>query len=267
MPELWMPGVVHHPLPDSDTGMQTQYPPRAIAHITWDAKPVSFEALFRYFTGDGQSKAPHILWDPITGKIGQFYPATSRSKSVADRAGGTRTNRTGRVCIQIEALLSPGKTTYNGRVCQTLLDTPCKGWDQLLAWVCSWGVPCVWPMGMPDFASHRNERVWEAQGGWYGHSQVPENTHTDPGPWPAFPPPKPTSEKDDDMTPEQDALLTYVSKQVKAVADLVILLDGRRATQIQALGTAIDANVDAETTEIDGKLAELKALLAASPGN
>jgi hypothetical protein len=28
--------------------------------------------------------------------------------------------------------------------------------------------------------------VWETQGGWYGHQQVPENTHQDPGSWPAF---------------------------------------------------------------------------------
>lgn len=43
-------------------------------------------------------------------------------------------------------------------------------------------------MGRPvDFTSHRSESTWETQAGWYGHSQTPENTHQDPGSWPAFP--------------------------------------------------------------------------------
>lgn len=182
-----MPGAERHPLPDT-APTDGQYPPRVVAHITWDSVPVSFDSMVGYFTdgGEGQSRAPHLLWDPIGGRIAQFYPATSRSKSVQDHAGGTRTNRAGPVCIQIEALLAPGKTVYNGRVCHTLLDTPCTNWPALLAWVCTWGVPCVWPMGVPDWTDQRDEHVWETRGGWYGHSQVPENDHTDPGPWPAF---------------------------------------------------------------------------------
>jgi hypothetical protein len=42
-------------------------------------------------------------------------------------------------------------------------------------------------MGRPvDFTPHRSESVWETQAGWYGHQQVPENDHQDPGSWPAF---------------------------------------------------------------------------------
>lgn len=190
-----MPGAQHLPL--SDTAPTDGGPAKAIAHVTWDkngtAKApkalVPFEDLRSYFSTGGAGMAPHILWDPFTGRFAQFYPANSRSKSVADQPGGTRTNRAGSVVIQIEALFFPycvvGSRTY-----ARLTDTPCKGWPALNAWVRSWGVPNAWPMGHPvNYDSNRSERVWEHQAGWYGHSQVPENDHQDPGSWPAFTPP------------------------------------------------------------------------------
>jgi hypothetical protein len=193
MPELWMPGAIRADVGDH-APCDAQYPAKAIAHITWDrnasaAKPVDlvpFATLKSYFTGGGRGMAPHILWDVFHGTFAQFYPANSRSKSVVDLAGGTRTNRAGKVVIQIEALFFP-YCRVDGKVYAKLSDTPCKGWEQLQDWVHSWGVANAWPMGRPvDFTSHRSESVWETQGGWYGHQQVPENTHQDPGSWPAF---------------------------------------------------------------------------------
>jgi hypothetical protein len=194
MTDLWMPGAIK-----VDVGAwsptDTQYPAKAIAHITWDrnataAKPadlVPFANLKNYFSGSGAAMAPHILWNPFTGEFAQFFPANSRSKSVVDLAGGTRTNRAGKVVIQVEALFFP-YCRVDGKVYAKLSDTPCKGWDKLVAWVHSLGVPNTWPMGKPvDFTPHRSEHTWETEGGWYGHSQVPENTHQDPGSWPAFP--------------------------------------------------------------------------------
>jgi hypothetical protein len=169
-------------------------PAKAIGHITWDrnataAKPqdlVPYLNLRSYFAGSGAGNAPHILWDPFGGRFTQFLPANSRSKSLADKPGGTRTNRAGKVVLQVEALFFPycrvGKEIY-----PRLVDTPCKGWDELQDWVHSWGVPNRWPMGRPDdFVPHRSESVWAKEAGWYGHSQVPENNHQDPGSWPAF---------------------------------------------------------------------------------
>lgn len=192
MADIWMPGAEHLDIGDhapTDGG-----PAKAIAHITWDrnataAKPadlVSFEALRSYFSGGGKSVAPHILWDPFTGRIVQFVPANSRSKSLVDKAGGTRTNRAGAVVVQVEALFFP-YCRVDGQVYAKLSDTPCKGWKELNAWIRSLGVPDVWPMGRPtSFAPNRSESVWESRAGWYGHSQVPENDHQDPGSWPEF---------------------------------------------------------------------------------
>ena len=195
MPDLWMPGATRLDIGDhtpTDGG-----PAKAVSHITWDrnstaAAPlplVSNETLVDYFGRNpaGRAVAPHLLWCPFTGRVTQFVPATSRSKSLADVPGGTRTNRAGSVVIQTEGLFFP-YCEVDGKVYPRLVDTPCKGWAELHAWVQSWGVPDVWPMGRPvDFTPHRSESTWETQAGWYGHSQVPENTHQDPGSWPAFP--------------------------------------------------------------------------------
>lgn len=214
MPAPWMPGATvldignHAP---TDGG-----PAKAVAHVTWDknataAAPsalVPYANLAAYFGQNptGMGMAPHLLWDPFTGGCTQFLPANSRSLSLVDLAGGTRTNRAGSVVIQIEALFFP-YCKVDGKVYPRLVDTPCLGWDALHAWVKSWGVPDVWPMGRPvDFTSNRSESVWETRAGWYGHQQVPENTHQDPGSWPAFPvapkpvpAPTPTSLKEPTM--------------------------------------------------------------------
>ncbi|MFE9865855.1 peptidoglycan-binding protein [Streptomyces sp. NPDC005506] len=199
MSNLWMPGAEIHDIGDhapTDGG-----PAKALAHITWDrnaskAKPqdlVPYANLRSYFSGGGRAVAPHVLWDPFTGRVAQFVPANSRSKSLVDLAGGTRTNRAGSVVIQVEALFFPW-CRVDGKAYGSLAETPCKGWDELHAWVKSWGVPDVWPMGKPvDFTSHRDEHTWETKAGWYGHSQTPENSHQDPGSWPDFPAsPKPS---------------------------------------------------------------------------
>jgi hypothetical protein len=200
MGDLWMPGAQR-----ADVGNHAPTdggPAKAIAHITWDknataAKPIDlvpFTNLKAYFTGGGSGVAPHILWDPFHGTFAQFLPANSRSFSVEDHAGGTRTNRAGSVVLQIEALFFP-YCRVDGKVYAHLTDTPLKGWDTLHAWIKSWGVPDSWPMGRPtSFTSNRSESTWETHAGWYAHAQVPENSHTDPGTWPAFPaPPAPAS--------------------------------------------------------------------------
>jgi hypothetical protein len=190
--QQWMPEAEHYDLGDH-APTDAQYPPKVIAHATMDALAskahpiphVSFERLVAWFTGGGRSMAPHIVWDPFTGQFAQFYPASSRSKSVVDAPGGTRTNRAGRVVIQVEAVFFP-YTLYGGKVYATLEDTPCKGWAALHAWIKSHNVPDEWPNGRPEDCT-RDEHTWETEGGYYPHKGTPENNHTDPGTWPAFP--------------------------------------------------------------------------------
>jgi hypothetical protein len=201
MPDLYLPDAERHLLDDAPPAHDGGA--RAIWHITWDrnataaapADLVPFGNLVGYFTDGGRGAAPHLLWDPFTGRVAQFFAATSRSKSVVNLPGGVETNRQGDTCIQIESLFFP-YCRVGGRVYPTLADTPCIGLDKIMAWLRSWGVPDVWPMGEPTWQANRNAAIWDTRSGHYGHSQVPENQHTDPGPMPllfaAAPPAKPT---------------------------------------------------------------------------
>jgi hypothetical protein len=200
MPDLYLPGAELHILDNAPTVGDGGA--RAGWHVTWDknataaapADLVPFGNLVGYFTGGGKGVAPHLLWNPFTGQMAQFFSATSRSKSFVNGAGGVETNRKGNVMIQVEILFFP-HCRVDGKTYATVADTPCIGLDKLMAWLRSWGVPDVWPMGEPTWSSNRNAAVWNTQPGHYGHSQVPENTHTDPGPMPrlfAVSAPKPT---------------------------------------------------------------------------
>ncbi|MER5410904.1 peptidoglycan-binding protein [Streptomyces sp. NPDC002769] len=156
-----------------------------IWHITWDkngtpAKPVDlvpFDKLVEYFTRSGQNAAPHLLWDPFTGRIAQFYPANSRSKSVVDTAGGTRTNRT-----TVLPLLPRERDVVcdgPGHPGQGPRQNSCLGAES--------GSSGRLADGLPDLEANRSEHTWETEGGHYGRSQTSENQHTDPGPMPKWP--------------------------------------------------------------------------------
>lgn len=214
MPDLWMPGATRLDIGDhqpTDGG-----PAKAVPHITWDrnatsAKPaalVAYETLVDYFGRNpaGRAVAPHLLWDPWTGRVTQFVPANCRSKSLADAPGGTRTNRAGSVVIQIEGLFFP-YCTVGGQVYPRLVDTPCKGWPEIHTWVRSWGVADAWPNGRPENCT-RNATNWATKSGWFPHAAVPENDHGDPLSWPAFP-----AEQEDDMTPEESRMLKELHEQ------------------------------------------------------
>lgn len=186
MADDWLPGAERIPLDSAP--MVGDGGARTIWHYTGDRDAsasapqdiVPFANLRAYFRDGGRGMAPTLLWDPFTGKVVQYFSATSRAKAVQNQPGGVETNRKGNVCVQIEVLFFP-YCRVNGRVYATIADTPCKGLDQIMRWLRSWGVPDVWPMGRPNGSSQRNASTWNSRPGHYGHSQVPENDHTDPG--------------------------------------------------------------------------------------
>jgi hypothetical protein len=182
MPDLWMPGAARHSL--GNAGAMSGGPARAVWHITSNATDWTFGRELGWFTGGGASVAPHLLWDPFTGEIAQFFPADSRSLSLQN-AGDIRVNRTGAYCVQIETVFTAGETV-GGRRYATVRDTPCKGLPGIMAWLRGLGIPDTWPGGPP--ASFARDTVpmdtWTGHGGHYGHHQIPGNSHVDPGPMP-----------------------------------------------------------------------------------
>jgi peptidoglycan hydrolase-like protein with peptidoglycan-binding domain len=184
MVDLWMPGAARHAV--GNVGAMSGGPARAVWHITSNATDWTFARELGWFTGGGADVAPHLLYDPFTGEIAQFFPADSRSLSLQN-AGDVRTNRTGKYCVQIEIVFTANETV-GGKKYATVRDTPCKNLDKIMAWLRSLGIPDVWPGGAPtgfvrDTVSLDN---WTKLGGHYGHNQIPGNSHVDPGPMPSL---------------------------------------------------------------------------------
>jgi hypothetical protein len=152
-------------------------PPRVVWHTTESgAGNAAFDAVGKYLRTIGAE--PHILYDPTTDRLGQFGPLSQSARALKND-GATRTNRTGKVCIQIEVLARAG-TPFTGYW------KPGPNFRKLMAAIRSWGIPDTFPMGAlaskyGDSAAKRSRDIWLNKAGHYGHSNVPGNDHWDPG--------------------------------------------------------------------------------------
>jgi peptidoglycan hydrolase-like protein with peptidoglycan-binding domain len=123
------------------------------------------------------SAEPHLLYDPATDRLGQFGPLDKCARALRND-GSTRTNRVGKVCIQIEVL---------GRAAKPFTATwkPGPNFKAMMAAIRSWGIPDTFPAGRLSTsaadATNRPRSVWMAKGGHYGHANIPGNDHWDPG--------------------------------------------------------------------------------------
>lgn len=182
MAELWMPGAERREQGQA-VRMDGTLPPRATWHITADRLDANgvqppFGNVSAYLERVGF--CPHLMWDPFTGAVVQYYPANVGARAL------TRWNGDGAVNIQIEAYFAYG-VNRDGRKWGSVAETPCRGLDGILAWLDSWGIPRVWPAGAPQLSGNvQDANIWNRQAGHYGHSQVPGETHSDPGPMPGF---------------------------------------------------------------------------------
>lgn len=122
---------------------------------------------------------PQVIYDPVTDKIGQFGPLNQSGRALKND-GTRRTNREGRVNVQVEVLGRAATPWTSG------FDPAKKpNFQKLLAAGRAWGIPDTWPAGKPPAypsgSSSRSRSVWQEKAGHYGHSQVPGNDHGDPG--------------------------------------------------------------------------------------
>lgn len=194
MADMWMPGASKRSI--GNTGAMEGGPARATWHTTSNPNSWSYSAHVNYFTQGGAGVAPHLLWDPFSGDVAQFFPANSRALALKN-AGDVRTNRTGKYNIQIEIVFTENETV-GGKKYASVKDTPCKGLDKVVAWLRSLGIADVWPGGVPTSFARDTVSIgtWTGKSGYYGHNQVPGNDHVDPGPMPNLfgvaPKPKPS---------------------------------------------------------------------------
>lgn len=122
---------------------------------------------------------PQVVYDPDSDKIGQFGPLTLSARALKND-GDRRTNREGKVNIQVEVLgraASPWTTGFDS--------AQKPNFQQLLAAGRDHGIPDVWPAGKPpaypSAKSSRSRAIWQSKPGHYAHAQVPGNDHGDPG--------------------------------------------------------------------------------------
>lgn len=147
-------------------------PGRVVWHTTESGHGAGpFKNVGDYLTNIGAE--PHILYDPTTDRLGQYGPLNESARALKND-GSTRTNRTGRVCIQIE-VLARASTPFTGYW------KPGPNFVALMRAIRSWGVPDSWPGGSCAPGASRNRTTWATKGGHYGHCHVPGNDHWDPG--------------------------------------------------------------------------------------
>lgn len=174
---LWIPGAER--LTPSDPGgvITSEAPPRVVWHTTEApaGKASMFAAMHRVLTSKGAE--PNVLIDPITDRMGQYFPLNRSGRALENDTDGTKNNRVGRVCIQVEVIAYAAHPFTDGW-------QPGPNWRALMAAIRSNGVPDSLPAGpMPRYPgpSTRNRTIWRTKGGHYGHAHIPGNDHGDPG--------------------------------------------------------------------------------------
>jgi hypothetical protein len=155
-------------------------PPRVVWHTTESPAGAS------YFTSVAAylirvASEPQVIYDPVSDKIGQFGPLTQSARALQND-GSRRTNREGKVNIQVEVLGRAASPWTQG------FDPTAKpNFQKLIAAGRAHGVPDAWPAGKPLATAAevaktpRNRTTWQSKGGHFSHGQVPGNSHWDPG--------------------------------------------------------------------------------------
>lgn len=154
-------------------GSYTGGPFRIVHHTTEGSRADGAFQAFRRNKSD-----PHFTVDHQ--RIVQHVDTSVASRALRNVQGGVQTNRHSAIQIEVVGFAARAKAL------PTL---------QNVAQLCRWleqthNIPQAWPAGYPKTATpagkdpgghNRSAAIWAAHGGHYGHSQVPENHHWDPG--------------------------------------------------------------------------------------
>jgi hypothetical protein len=186
------------PCPHPNEGVDLAAPPAGVLHTTeggWDSGMSVFRVHF----------APHFLVG--AGRIAQLVPLGKMATALEHPSGFPETNRVCRVQIEVVGYSKTTLYQFDARTLDTLAELLAKLKGEA-------GIPLFrpFPEAMPpqpwairSFARRRSN--WGRVAGWYGHVEIPGNSHWDPGyykwsellriartklPTPPPPPPEPT---------------------------------------------------------------------------
>jgi hypothetical protein len=183
MGTLWISGAERLPVSSAGGTITSTAPPRVVWHAT-EAQPGTanvWTSMIRVL--NNKAAEPQVLYDPVADRLGQFMPLNVSGRALKND-GTVRTNRVGKVCIQVEVIAYSAKPF-------TAYWKPGPNWRALMAAIRSWGIPDVQPAGaFPKFIdspphnvpeSPRSRTTWTTTGGHFSHAQIPGNDHGDPG--------------------------------------------------------------------------------------
>jgi hypothetical protein len=166
------PGAVQKPI-SGGLGAFSSGPFKIVHHTTEGSSASGAFDAYKKNKSD-----PHFTVDETT--IFQHVDTGVTARSLRPGQNGRQTNRDSAVQIEVVGFAHRAKSKA------TL-----KNVARLCRWIeATHGVPQKWPNGLPkptlsngkDPGGHnRSATTWDTEGGHYGHSQVPFNTHFDPG--------------------------------------------------------------------------------------
>jgi hypothetical protein len=154
------------------SGFYTGGPFKIVHHTTEGS---SAEGAFSAFATNRSD--PHFTVDSMT--IYQHIDTGEAARALRNAPGGVQTNRHSAIQIEVVGF------AHRPKVLATL-----KNVQKLCNWLeAEHDILKVWPSGPPkpavnghDPGGHnRSVTNWDTKGGHFGHSQIPENTHWDPG--------------------------------------------------------------------------------------
>jgi hypothetical protein len=154
--------------------VDVQKPAVGVMHTT----EVSFAEALKIFK---TQNAPHFLVG--AGRIIQFAPLGIMAHTLEHKKGTVETNRWARVQIEVAAsskrdLWQPDEATFDALASlaayvEEAADVPLtRPWPDLLDKQQNWDTPSN---------PRRAQNLWGKQAGWFGHVEVPGNSHWDPG--------------------------------------------------------------------------------------
>lgn len=161
------------PCPHPSGSVDLRLPPVGVLHTTeggWDSALTVFR---RHY-------APSFLVGP--GRIAQLVPLGAMTGALENYDGGVETNRWARAQIEVCGFSHETPYSFDSRTTDALAS--------LMATLkVEAGIPLTrpFPDTMPPLPwsrmgfSRRHEGKWGKVAGWFGHVEVPENSHWDPG--------------------------------------------------------------------------------------
>lgn len=123
---------------------------------------------------------PHYLYDPVTDRLGQYFPLDRSARSLATGLGKHSTNKFGSRVIQIEVVADADHPF-------TQYWKPGKNFRAMMRDIRANGVPDVWvarpAKSYKDAATLRlSYAAYEQCSGWLGHCHVPGQNASTEGP-------------------------------------------------------------------------------------